>query len=173
MADFIQKVLDRGINELCDELRERCSGHTHLLQNPNIESPLEAAFYALWSMHGQLEGYAGAKFILEPQVIIASAYRVDFQVKLARCDGLARLDTFPLVCVELDGHQFHETTKEQATRRNTRDRDITAAGWKMFRFSGSEFYRSPLGCVQEVDAFACDAVYDMLAAESRSQRGAA
>ena len=47
------------------------------------------------------------------------------------------------VVVECDGHQFHERTKEQATRDRARDRKMTMDGYKVLRFTGSEIYRSP------------------------------
>jgi hypothetical protein len=41
---------------------------------------------------------------------------------------------------EVDGHDFHERTKEQAQRDKTRDRDLQAAGFTVFRFTGREVY---------------------------------
>jgi very-short-patch-repair endonuclease len=46
--------------------------------------------------------------------------------------------------VECDGHDFHERTKEQAERDRSRDRAVQAQGWRMFRFTGSELYRSAM-----------------------------
>lgn len=43
--------------------------------------------------------------------------------------------------VELDGHDFHERTKEQAARDKSRDRAFVLAGWMVLRFTGSEIYR--------------------------------
>ena len=42
--------------------------------------------------------------------------------------------------VEVDGHDFHERTKEQAQRDKTRDRDLQAAGFIVFRFTGREVH---------------------------------
>lgn len=52
--------------------------------------------------------------------------------------------------VECDGHEFHERTKEQAKRDRSRDRRLQEAGFRVFRFTGSEIYRDPIGCVREV-----------------------
>ena len=41
------------------------------------------------------------------------------------------------VVVECDGHNFHERTKDQASRDRTRDREMTLAGFKVMRFTGS------------------------------------
>lgn len=42
--------------------------------------------------------------------------------------------------IEVDGHDFHERTKEQAQRDKKRDRDLQAAGFTVFRFTGREVY---------------------------------
>ena len=51
------------------------------------------------------------------------------------------------VVVECDGHNFHERTKDQASRDRTRDREMTLAGFKVMRFTGSEIHRSVMNCV--------------------------
>lgn len=57
------------------------------------------------------------------------------------------------VAVEVDGHDFHERTKEQAKHDRQKDRAIQAAGMKILRFTGSEVYADPLKCAKEaVDA---------------------
>ncbi|KAA0117930.1 DUF559 domain-containing protein [Methylobacterium sp. P1-11] len=55
-----------------------------------------------------------------------------------------------MAVVECDGHEFHERTKEQAQRDRSRDRRLQEAGYRVFRFTGSEIYRDPLGCAREV-----------------------
>jgi very-short-patch-repair endonuclease len=52
--------------------------------------------------------------------------------------------------VECDGHQFHEKTKEQVSRDKKRDRDLQTAGYKVFRFSGSEISNDPIACAYDV-----------------------
>jgi len=54
------------------------------------------------------------------------------------------------VAIELDGHDFHERTKEQAAKDKSRDRDLQAAGWRVLRFTGSEVWRDPKRCVREM-----------------------
>jgi very-short-patch-repair endonuclease len=78
-----------------------------------------------------------------PQAQIG-AYRVDFL-----------FDDFHenkrrLIIVELDGHDWHERTKAQATRDKKRDRALVTAGYRVLRFTGSEIYASPGECLQEV-----------------------
>lgn len=63
------------------------------------------------------------------QLVIGS-YRVDF----------AFFAPNERLVVELDGHDFHERTREQARRDKRRDRDLVAGGWKVLRYTGSEIY---------------------------------
>lgn len=95
---------------------------------------------------GQLE------FLITPQAEVAG-YRVDllmwFQCGRAR-GGIA---------IECDGHDFHEKTKEQAARDKKRDREILAAGFPVVRFTGSEIYRSPTGCAEQVRDLLASALF--------------
>ncbi len=52
--------------------------------------------------------------------------------------------------VELDGHEYHDRTKEQARGDKSRDRLLTAAGWKPLRFTGAEVHANPGRCAHEV-----------------------
>lgn len=62
------------------------------------------------------------------------------------------------IVIECDGHDFHERTKEQARHDRSRDRKMTAAGFKVFRFTGSEIYGDPKKCVAEIKSY-LDAIY--------------
>lgn len=59
-------------------------------------------------------------------------------------------DKMHFAVVECDGHAYHERTKEQAQRDRSRDRRLQEEGYRVFRFTGSELYRDPLGCAREV-----------------------
>lgn len=54
-----------------------------------------------------------------------------------------------IVC-ECDGHQFHEATKEQAARDRSRDRRLQAAGYIVFRFTGSEIAADADACAASI-----------------------
>lgn len=70
-------------------------------------------------------------------------YRIDFAMIVGR-------DHRMTVFIECDGHDFHERTKSQAERDRRKDREIQAAGIPIFRFTGSEIYRNPAGCVRSI-----------------------
>lgn len=80
--------------------------------------------------------------IMVPQVEVATPsglFRVDF----------ALLDRTSRIAIELDGHDFHERTKEQAQRDKARDRALTRAGWRVVRFTGSEVFADANRCFDE------------------------
>lgn len=57
------------------------------------------------------------------------------------------------VVIELDGHDFHEKTKSQVPRDKMRERALINSGATVLRFSGSEVFRNPRACVEEVVSF--------------------
>ena len=105
------------------------------------ESPIEAIFWIWWSTIEALTLDQCFPFSLVPQHEVqcdGTVYRLDFAIPEY------------LIAVELDGHEFHEKTKEQVTYRNQRDRQLQAAGWTVFHFSGSELYRGQVDVVTSV-----------------------
>jgi len=76
-------------------------------------------------------------------------YRVDFLIGVHFPE---RKIDFGVV-IECDGHEFHERTKEQAERDRSRDRDLQAKGFAIFRYTGSEIWADPNVCASEVFTF--------------------
>lgn len=75
-------------------------------------------------------------------------YRIDIAVLTPGANG-GRLK----VAIECDGHDFHEKTKEQASRDKSRDRDLTLGGWVPMHFTGSEIYKDAAKCAAQVFKF--------------------
>lgn len=71
-------------------------------------------------------------------------YRVDFLFTIKNGNLYRRL------VVECDGHDFHDRTKEQAKRDKSRDRNLVSNGYTVLRFTGSEIYRAPEQCAEEI-----------------------
>lgn len=120
-----------------------------------FESPLEAIFYVWWHAmvgHGDIGRHVWA----DPQQwteISGANYRLDFAMNLEAGyvdEGERYGVEWPRIAVELDGHAFHEKTKEQVTYRNQRDRALQQAGWIVCHFSFSEMTARPEECVGEV-----------------------
>ena len=86
-----------------------------------------------------------------PQVSIGR-YRVDFlcAVKMHPADGPYQMK---YLAVECDGHDFHEKTKQQASRDKLRDRTLLLHGIPCMRFTGSEIWNDAYACMKQVDRF--------------------
>lgn len=70
-------------------------------------------------------------------------YRLDFAVMESSLSDLK-------IAIEADGHDYHERTKIQAAHDRSRDRALTLDGWTVLRFTGSEIWRNPRACAQQV-----------------------
>lgn len=87
-----------------------------------------------------------SKMFIRPQAQIEQ-WRVDFLIHTL-WDGPD--DRWRRLIVECDGHDFHDRTKQQAARDRSRDRALTLLGYDVFRFTGSELWRDPMGCAAQV-----------------------
>jgi len=77
---------------------------------------------------------------------------VDVEGRSFRVDFAFISEIGDRIAVELDGHDFHERTKEQARHDKSRDRLLATAGWRLLRFTGSEVYADPAACLARVRA---------------------
>lgn len=124
----------------------------------HFDSPLEVLFYVWWEMAATLDQRLNDEVEIYPQQEVTLGdrlYRLDFMIRPSNPILAASKHWTPLA-VEVDGHAFHERTKEQVTLRDQRDRALQVAGWKVFHFSYSEFVNNPFMCVEEVRGFAID-----------------
>lgn len=94
----------------------------------------------------------------------AEHYRTDFLFELIRDrryiqrpDDNGQLwrisEIYSRLVVEIDGHNFHERTKEQAKRDRSRDRYMTTEGYTVFRFTGSEVHNNPYDVAHEIEEY--------------------
>lgn len=74
-------------------------------------------------------------------------YRLDFLFIANNREGRGGIRK---LIVECDGHDFHERTKEQAASDKSRDRDLMANGFQVFRFTGSEIFKNPFACADQI-----------------------
>jgi very-short-patch-repair endonuclease len=79
---------------------------------------------------------------------IVKPYRADFLLTFHTWSRAGRL-VRPSVVVEVDGHNFHERTKEQARHDRSRDRAMQESGLLVFRFTGSEVFADPIACAAQ------------------------
>lgn len=137
-----------------------------------IISALRRTDSVLFMLDGQAQGIqmqpALSDVFIEPQAIIGE-YRVDFLLtwsethweKYEKANLLPRKASAYLV-VECDGHDFHEKTKEQATRDKLRDRTLQECGYNVFRFSGSEIWKNTMKCADDALDFVQRKAQDQL-----------
>ena len=119
---------------------EVLSGDALMPYDTRLDSPIERAFYRCYCYLAL--GFAPEERLpIIPQVSIGR-YRVDFVVT----DTAGK----HLVVIECDGHDFHERNKEQAARDKSRDRELLSAGYPVMRFTGSEIFKDPAGCAEQV-----------------------
>ena len=149
---FVQEHLERAITFGVQSL-ERSIRTMAPIRWPGVESPLEAVFDLWWMVVLSWDDDC----LLIPQKPVevnGHFYRLDFAVESSKKHQWARAHDLglvePQIAVELDGHEFHERTKEQVAYRNHRDRDLQANGWTVIRFSGSEMNRNPEDAVRHV-----------------------
>lgn len=158
--ETVQRAIDESAKWASAEYERRQRGilrfHIGYDRSGEPESPIEAIFMAWFYACVGLDDEDVYQFILCPQTEYAASsgkrYRFDFTVSfgpgLVSGEAIKRGINEPKVALELDGHDFHERTKEQVAYRNERDRDAQSDGWTILHFSGSELYRDPLKCAQ-------------------------
>jgi hypothetical protein len=127
----------------------------------HVESPLEAVFL-MWlvALQEARQDWGGLRLISQHALVVGGrSRRIDFILEPHNGNGLcdrasAAGVSWPGIAIELDGHDFHERTREQVIDRNERDRDLQLAGWTVFHFSGSEMHRDPEACLDQLMTFA-------------------
>lgn len=116
----------------------------------DVESPMEALFAASMRIIHKMDDYESIfRFEQFRSQVVIGRYRLDFAICGEGSRGTYRIG------VEIDGHEFHDRTKEQASSDRRKDRELTTTGWRIIRFTGSDVHRNGLGCAKEL----CELVY--------------
>lgn len=156
-----------GIDRLIEQAQDRLAAqmraaHDHRLSR--FPSPIEALFYSALVAIARLDAPHPDAEIIQPFYDKLKWADADLSYLLLSAEMQVRVLDWPVdfllgttdysgnkhyAVVECDGHDFHERTKEQAARDRSRDRRLQEAGIRVFRFTGSELYRDPLGCAVE------------------------
>ena len=92
-------------------------------------------------------------------------YRPDFAISSWVFED--KDDSIPpfIIIIEVDGHDFHEKTKEQAERDKSRDRFMTTTNAKVLRFTGREVWRDAESCAYQALEYAIRLQQDYLEIE--------
>lgn len=124
--------------------------------SPECESPIESAFYQAVSILGHIRNL---ELTVQAQHRV-SGYRADFLINARgmKCPLCPAGPFTAEVIIECDGHDFHERTKEQASRDKARDRFLQHLGYTVFRFTGSDIWKDVFACASEAIEFLDDRV---------------
>jgi hypothetical protein len=123
-----------------DELKAAAEARMAFLSMA-CESPIEEIFAWYWVVWTECCPFGEMPLVLVPQFWFDDRdfgrYRFDFAVSNYR--------TGRKVAIELDGHEWHERTREQVEARNLRDRRMQLHNWKIIHYSGAEVIRDGIG----------------------------
>lgn len=157
-----------GVNDGIQTLQEFMPMYYHQCQSP-IERILLLAIKTYADECGEIHGYECSNsctykedtlrkgpptdwndLVIEAQVPIGK-YKIDFRFTYRE-----QIDFSPTknwfsktVLVECDGHEFHET-KAAAAKDKKRDRFLAAEGYSILRFTGSEIWKDPFKCAEDI-----------------------
>ena len=146
-SQLVQGMIMDGVSSAFDEM-------TGALED--IESPIEQALYLAFINSGyKTYLYRYAKRVVGcDTVAFLPQHPIEIQGKTYRPDFLLSMwlpdDSTLHIAIECDGHDFHEKTKEQAKRDRQRERALTADGYIVVRFTGSEIFNDPYKCAEEI-----------------------
>ena len=98
-----------------------------------------------------------ARFVEEPSrngsIAFVDGYHLFSQMRIGRYTADIAIvcpATGARIVVEADGHDYHDRTREQASRDRRRDRFMQANGWIVARFTGADIHRDADACAREV-----------------------
>lgn len=154
-----------NFNKLCDRSKKLVldllsSGETRYIEclsksancgfdYTKCKSPMEELYWLAFNIvrfdPSIYEDENGDLFYLKPQhkiEINRNVYYADFLV----CELADEKMTETNLIIEIDGHDFHEKTKEQVKRDKERELELKMAGYDILRFSGSQVYQQPCNC---------------------------
>lgn len=126
----------------------------------NAKSPIEALLIAaLWYVAAD-QSLLGNHFAEHEHLWVRSQSRVgrytaDIELSLVDISlNPCRITAY----VECDGHDFHEKTKQQASKDKARDRAFQKSGALILRYSGSDIWGDPIGCAIDAISTTQDAL---------------
>jgi len=138
LALLTETLLGYGVpagqaERIAGQMGVACAVIARLPTAASIESPVESLFMVAVYPYAFSERIS----ILPQQEF--GPYRADFVLER----GDRRL------VVEIDGHDYHERTKEQSSRDKKRDRWFMSQGIRVVRFTGSDVWRDAQACARE------------------------
>ena len=150
----MEKRIDEFIAKCCDEIAISYASELYFIgRKIKSQSPIEQLF-AVAFHHLQNISEIDGDYELCQQYQVATneaEYKIDFVIR-GGVDELylaTEKTSFPLIGIELDGHNWHEKTKRQVEHDKIRERALTASGVTLLRYAGTEVWRDPIKCVKD------------------------
>lgn len=145
-----QRHIDELVADFTGNMVDRYQGLVRATDSP-IEAMMLWAIWYVCDRNSEHFGLASGNEIPEAIPDGASVYVIrQCRIGQYRADFALLFQDGARIVVECDGHNFHEKTKQQAQHDKARDRFIQDKGWKVYRFTGGEIFRSPLTCAESV-----------------------
>ncbi len=159
---------DEKIAELRTRWCEWAHGHSFDKLLDGCESPIERLFVAAlllrgWQAFDVLPKGALGRWWDTKRVAACEKQRLVTlsSGRTIRCDFVFTTGLSQKFAVELDGFEFH-SSKKDATRDKSRDRQLISDGYTPVRFTGSEVFADADACVLEVEGFLVAAMKDLV-----------
>lgn len=164
MLDSFESLPERGKSLIFSAIYELCrSGNGDLndffykwISDYNeCESPIERILSAAVNVVSFVRKAEFGKWLFYwiPQCEIEDGektYRVDFALTMEKfSDDFSDYSSVDIV-VECDGHEFHQKTKKQVEHDNEREMRLKLLGYDVLRFSGSQIYKNPMKCANDI-----------------------
>lgn len=119
---------------------------------------VEALYPGLSLADWETEGLAARWERANLELLLIPQHTLTLQQRSMRIDFLVEVNgtitSWPPhpkhIAVELDGHDFHERTPDQALRDRSKDRLLVQHGYTVLRFTGREIFHSPLTAITEI-----------------------
>lgn len=149
---FVKHIMDNYFSDLLTDI-------------DRTESPVEQLFLLAANEKANAPKWSLFKNgVLSEQILVTPQYPVNIKNHHYRVDfGISyysgHTNKYSTIFVEIDGHDFHERTKEQVTHDKQRERLLVNKCDSLIRFTGSEIYKDPYGCVSQAFQLAKDKYY--------------
>lgn len=142
---FLATMFAYGWNWTCDFSKEEIAQGKEALRDAGLMGPRDNDVSGI-----RTRMYLTRRSIAQP--VCATQARIRLMSRDIRPDFAFVIggEHATKLIVELDGHDFHERTPDQAQSDKSRDRELQAMGWQVMRFTGREVLQDPTKCYFEV-----------------------
>lgn len=85
----------------------------------------------------------------------------DYRVDIFAYRYIAEIGLLGPIVIECDGKDFHDNRVEDLQRDRVRDRVLQTSGLPVLRFTGSEIFRNPIACIEQIEEWFRVAAHEM------------